>query len=295
MHEAGGGVGRDTREHRLDLAIFGTVSLGCLRRAWRESSGRGSLFARSFVEKIAAYWASLISPREGETTPYHIPTIETPPASSLALRGRAPMGNKAAGGPFQLEVPNGEAPGFHLGAMSGSAREQGCASTAVPGNAAADASDGSGDDERAYASPAEVDEEGEMEVAAPAAAEENTEDTTNFTRNNSRNSMSNKRLLGSPAGVAAASTGATVPVLGEPILGPVTADGRPAESVLPPPPLTLPAASASASPPRAPGCNDLQLPPLNDPHPLPGSDESGRLAARGSPNSADGRDQKGAQ
>lgn len=205
------------------------------------------------------------------------------------------MGNKAAGGPFQLEVPNGEAPGFHLGAMSGSAREQGCASAAVPGNGAADASDGSGDDERAYASPAEVDEEGEMEVAAPAAAEENAEDTINFTRNNSRNSMSNKRLLGSPAEVAAAATEAAVPVPEEPILGPVTADGRPAESVPPPPPLTLPPASSSASPPRAPGCNDLQLPPLNDPHPLPGSDESGRLAARGSPNSADGRDQKGAQ
>lgn len=212
------------------------------------------------------------------------------------------MGNKAAGGPFQLEVPNGEAPGFHLGAMSGSAHEQqGCASAAVPGNGAADASDGSGDDERAYASPAEVDEEGEMEVAAPAATEENAEDIINFTRNNSRNSMSNKRLLApaevmaAAAAAAAAATGAAVPVPEEPILGPVTADGRPAESVLPPPPLTLPAASASASPPRAPGCNDLQLPPLNDPHPLPGSDESGRLAARGSPNSADGRDQKGAQ
>lgn len=212
------------------------------------------------------------------------------------------MGNKAGGGPFQLEVPNGEAPGFHLGAMSGSAREQGgCASADVPANGAGDASDGSGDDERAYASPAEVeeaDEEGEMEevAVAPAttAAEENTEDTINFTRNNSRNSMGNKRLLGSAAEVAAAADG-TAPEPEEPILGPVTADGRPAESVLPPPPLTLPAASASASPPRAPGCNDLQLPPLNDPHPLPGSDEVGRIAARGSPNSADGRDQKGAQ
>lgn len=208
------------------------------------------------------------------------------------------MGNKAAGGPFQLEVPNGEAPGFHLGAMSGSAREQGgCASADVPANGAGDASDGSGDDERAYASPAEVedaDEEGEMEVAAAPAtttAGENTENTINFTRNNSRNSMGNKRLLGSAAEVAAAADGA-VPAPEERILGPVTADGRPAESVLPPPPLTLPAASASASPPRAPGCNDLQLPPLNDPHPLPGSDAP---AARGSPNSADGRDQKGAQ
>lgn len=212
------------------------------------------------------------------------------------------MGNKAAGGPFQLEIPSGEAPGFHVGAMSGNAREEGCAPAAVPGSGAADASDGSGDDERAYASPAEAEDAVEADDVADApAVEARVEDTINFTRNNSQSSISNNRLPGSPAAEA-------VPVPlgdGPAIPGPATADGRPAESVFPPPPpevLSSAAVSASASasvpassPPRVPGGNDLQLPPLNDPHPLPGSEESARLAARGSPNSADGRDQKGAQ
>lgn len=201
------------------------------------------------------------------------------------------MGNKAAGGPFQLEVPNGEAPGFHVGAMNGNAREEGCASADAPGNGAADASDGSGDDERAYASPAEAEEEAEAE-AAPAT-EERAEDSMDYTRNKSQDSTSDDRLPGSLASLAAAAVGA-VSTGEELIPGPAAVDGR-AGSVLPPPPQAAPSEPASASPPRVPVISDLQLPPLNDPHPAPGMEEAARLAARGSPNSADGRDQKGAQ
>lgn len=206
------------------------------------------------------------------------------------------MGNKAAGGPFQLE--NGDlAPGFHVGVMNVSGeREEGCASAAVPPSNAAEAgSDGSGDDERAYASPVEAEEEGEDE--AIVSVEERVGDSMNFTRNNSQSSMNNNRLPGSPAALLAAAAASTLAV-GQPISGPVTAEGRPAEPVPPPAPPGVRAsasASVSVSPPRAPGGNDLQLPPLNDPHPPPGSEEAARLGARGSPSSADGRDQKGAQ
>lgn len=180
------------------------------------------------------------------------------------------MGNKAAGGPFQLE--HAESPGFHVGTMSGNeVRDEGCAS------------EGSGDDERVYVSPAEVDE---AEAVAVAPSDEQAEDAVNFTRNNSQSSMSKNRPPGSPAeGVAA---------VGEPVSGPVAAtEQRPPEPVPAPPRAPL-SASASVSPPRAPGTSDLQLPPLNDPHPPPALEEA-RLDSRGSPNSVDGRDQKGAQ
>lgn len=197
------------------------------------------------------------------------------------------MGNKAAGGPFQLE--HAEGPVFHVGAMSGNdSHDEGCASVAVPPSGAAEGSDGSGDDERAYVSPAEVEE---AEAVVVAASEERAYDAVNFTRNNSQSSMGNNRPPGSPAEAIA---------VGEPMPAPIptpVAEERPAEPVPPPPraPAMPAAAAVSVSPPRAPGGNDLQLPPLNDPNPLPGSEEAARLSARGSPSSAEGRDQKGAQ
>lgn len=212
------------------------------------------------------------------------------------------MGNKAAGGPFQLEVPNGEVPGFHVGAMSGNAREEGCTSAAIQATGAADASDGSGDDERAYASPAEAEEEVEAEVEAPVTEERN-KDTNFSTRYNGQSSWSNNnRLSGSATTTAAVATGAATAgaVAGgatsdQPIPGAAVTGIRSSEQVPPPPSQEPSSAAVSVSPPRAPGGSDLQLPPLNDPHPIPGSEEVARLAARGSPSSADGRDQKGAQ
>lgn len=200
------------------------------------------------------------------------------------------MGNKAT---VQLELPNGEA----SARMSGN--EEGC-SAALSTSAAAAGADAS-DEERAYASPGDVEEgvEGEGVVAA-STTEERAEDAINFTRNNSQSSMGNKLPAASGGEVAAA--GAEAPTLDQVDDG-VANEGVAgvSEPVLPPPPLAPPS-GASASPPRAPGLggNDLQLPPLNDPHPLPGSAEEAAtltaLAARGSPNnSADGRDQKGAQ
>lgn len=200
----------------------------------------------------------------------------------------APMGNKAT---VQLELPNGEA----SARMSGN--EEGCsAALSTSAAAGADASD----EERAYASPEDVEEEveGEGDVAAPTT-EERAEDAINFTRNNSQSSMGNKLPAASVGEVAPA--GPEAPMLDQ--VDDATANEEVSgvsEPVLPPPPLAPPS-GASASPPRAPGLggNDLQLPPLNDPHPLPGSEEAARrtaLAARGSPNSSmDGRDQKGAQ
>ena len=202
----------------------------------------------------------------------------------------APMGNKAT---VQLELPNGEA----SARMSGN--EEGC-SAALSTSAAAAAGADASDEERAYASPADVEEEVEGEgVVAASTTEERTEDAVNFTRNNSQSSMGNK--LPAARGGEIAAAGAEAPTLDQ--VDDATASEGVAgvsEPVLPPPPLAPPS-GASASPPRAPGLagNDLQLPPLNDPHPLPGSEEAARLtalAARGSPsNSADGRDQKGAQ
>lgn len=201
----------------------------------------------------------------------------------------APMGNKAT---VQLELPNGEA----SARMSGN--EEGC-SPALSTSAAAAAGADASDEERAYASPEDVEEEVEGEgVLAASTTEERAEDAVNFTRNNSQSSMGNK--LPTARGEVAAA-GAEAPMLDQ--VDDATASEGVAgasEPVLPPPPLAPPS-GASASPPRAPGLggNDLQLPPLNDPHPLPGSEEAARLtalAARGSPsNSADGRDQKGAQ
>lgn len=202
----------------------------------------------------------------------------------------APMGNKAT---VQLDLPNGEA----SARMSGN--EEGCPAALSTSAAAAAGADAS-DEERAYASPGDEEEgvEGEGVVAA-STTEERAEDAINFTRNNSQSSMGNK-LPAAGGGEVAAGAEAPTP---DQVDDAATANEGVAgvsESVLPPPPLAPPS-GASASPPRAPGLggNDLQLPPLNDPHPLPGSEEAGRLTAppaRGSPNnSADGRDQKGAQ
>lgn len=200
----------------------------------------------------------------------------------------APMGNKAT---VQLELPNGEA----SARMSGN--EEGCAG-ALSTSAAAAAGVDASDEERAYASPGdgEGEVEGEGVVAAPTT-EERAEDSINFTRNNSQSSTGNKLLAVSGGEVTAAGPDAPMP---DQVDDATANDGvaEISEPVLPPPPLAPPS-GASASPPRAPGLggNDLQLPPLNDPHPLPGSEEVARQAARGSPNSsnADGRDQKGAQ
>ena len=219
------------------------------------------------------------------------------------------MGNKAAGGPFQLEVPSGEAPGFQVGAMEGNARSEGCVVAVQQQGGAGEASDGSGDDERAYASPVEVEEELAAEegtrtgaaISVAPASDERAEDSMNFTRNNSQSSIGNSRLLESPnARVVALSLRASPLAEGPVMVAPATVDGRPIGRVPPPPPPPMPSsvsapAPASASPPRVPGANELQLPPLNDPHPLPLSEEATRLAVRGSPTSADGRDQKGAQ
>lgn len=219
------------------------------------------------------------------------------------------MGNKAAGGPFQLEVPSGEAPGFQVGAMNGNVNGEGCATAALPPGGTGEASDGSGDDERAYASPAEVEEglaaEAGTAVAAPAGptTDERVEDTINFTRNNSQSSISNNRLPGSPDAAAMAPSEGASPLPERPaILAPTILDGRPVGRVPspPPPPAVAAVASASArssvSPPRVPGGTDLQLPPLNDPNPLSSTEEvATRNTARGSPINADGRDQKGAQ
>lgn len=180
------------------------------------------------------------------------------------------MGNKAAGGPFQLE--HAESPGFHVGTMSGNeARDEGCVS------------EGSGDDERAYVSPAEVDE---AEAVVVAPSDERADEVVNFTRNNSQSSMNNNRPPGSPAEAVA---------VGEPVAGPsAAAEQRPAEPI-PPPPRPPQSAPASVSPPRVPGASELQLPPLNDPHPIPALEDAVRLGSRGSPSNVDARDQKGAQ
>lgn len=194
----------------------------------------------------------------------------------------APMGNKAT---VQLELPNGEA----SATMNGNG--EGCSLSASAAATGADASD----EERAYASPGDVEEEGEGAVASPTM-EERVEDAINFTRNNSQSSMGNK-LPAAGSGEEAAA-GPEAPKLDQDDATANEGVAGVSEAVLPPPPLGPP---SGASPPRAPvlGGNDLQLPPLNDPHPLPGSEEAARLtalAARGSPNnSADGRDQKGAQ
>lgn len=201
----------------------------------------------------------------------------------------APMGNKATA---HLELPNGEA----STRMSGD--EEGCTaalptSAAATAVAAAAAAADASDEERVYASPGL-----EGEGAAPVM-EERAEDAINFTRNNSQSSMGNRLPLAAATGVEVAAAEAPISthhhVDGSTVQDEVATAAANDESVLPPPPL----APTSASPPRALGVggNDLQLPPLNDPHPLPGSEEAAR-AARGSPNSSssvDGRDQKGAQ
>lgn len=193
------------------------------------------------------------------------------------------MGNKAATGPFQLEQAR-EAPGFNAGTMSGNdVHEDGCASVALPPSGAVD-----GEDERAYVSPEEGSgEEAEAAAVVVAPSEEGVEGVLNFTRNNSQSSMSNNRPPGSPPVAVTAVT------VGDPVL---EVERRTAEPVPPPPRAPFPtSASGSVSPPRAPGGTNLQLPPLQD-LPVPGSEEAQRLAARGSPSSADGRDrEKGAQ
>lgn len=201
------------------------------------------------------------------------------------------MGNKAAGGPIQLEVPIGEASGFQVGAaMSGNSHQQGgCTSGVVP-SGVADASDGSVDGERAYPS---VEEPG---TNAAVEAASRGEDSINYTRNNSQSSSGN-RLPGSPP--AETPSVAEVVIVGELPIPPAseTADGRHGRQadVLPPPPEGA-SSSLGASPPRAPGASDLQLPPLNNPQPVHGAEDAVPAAARGSPSSsADGRDQKGAQ
>lgn len=250
------------------------------------------------------------SNKRGERLSHISPSKPSARTSGKALTSPrvSPMGNKAAGGPFQLEVPSGEAPRFQVGAMNGNTHGEGCATADLPPNGAGEASDGSGDDERAYASPAEVEEgltaEAGSAVAAPAAPtmDEHPEDTINFTRNNSQSSISNNRLPGSPdAAVIAPSEGASPLPERAAIPTPTTVDSRLVGRVSspPPPPAVSAVASTSArpsvSPPRVPGGADLQLPPLNDPNPVPSSEEVARLSSRGSPINADGRDQKGAQ
>lgn len=196
------------------------------------------------------------------------------------------MGNKAATGPFQLEQAI-EVPGFHTGAMSANdARDEACASVVVPQSGDAE---GSGD-ERAYVSREEGSGEDADASVDVAPTEGGVDGIVNFTRNNSQSSMSNNR----PTPAAAV----TAVIVGEPVLEgtAVAGERRPAEPVPPPPRVGLPgsvSATGSASPPRVPGGSNLQLPPLQD-LPLQGSEEA-RLSARGSPSSADGRDQKGAQ
>lgn len=201
------------------------------------------------------------------------------------------MGNKAA---VQLEVP--EAQVLHGEAMN--VNEEGC--SASPRGAPAGASDGSGDDERAYASPAEVEEEAEAteRVAGPVTGER-AEDAINFTRNNSQTSVSNNRVSGSPpaaaalVGAAGEAEGVETTPSDQQAPDAAAENTAAADVVLPPPPLVPTSTLSSASPPRVPVGNDLQLPPLNDPS---GPEEAARLAVRGSPNSsAEGRDQKGAQ
>ncbi|CAM9945429.1 unnamed protein product, partial [Ectocarpus sp. 12 AP-2014] len=82
-----------------------------------------------------------------------------------------------------------------------SVNEEGC--SGLP-SAAAGASDGSGDDERAderaYGSPAEAEEEGaEVEAVATLAPGERAEEANNFSRNKSETSTSNNQpSAGSP-------------------------------------------------------------------------------------------------
>ncbi|CAM9312135.1 unnamed protein product [Ectocarpus sp. 13 AM-2016] len=199
------------------------------------------------------------------------------------------MGNKAA---IQLELSNGEAQVLQGEAMS--VNEEGC--SGLP-SAAAGASDGSGDDERAYerayGSPAEAEEEGaELEAVTTLAPGEGAEEANIFSRNKSETSTSNNQpSAGSPRTDAVAVRASEQMTVANnnndaaATAAAAAAAAAAAEPVLPPPPPVLPLPSV---PPSA-VANELQLPPLNDPS---GSEEAPRLSARGSPSSSG--DHKGA-
>lgn len=285
------------RARKQSVPLSHNFALSCVICCWRAVRGTSN------IGEISPALFYLFEDRENGRTETHSwrgSTVEE--LTRLAGVQATPMGNKAT---VQLEVPNGEVPAR----MSGN-EERCAAAPALSANAAAAEGADASDEERAYGSQGDLEEavERESNVAAPVT-EERAEDAMNFARNKSQSSQSNNNRSPSAAAAAVAASAAaagdaevaTAPEAVQVHDGNSTAANDEAtaasQPVLPPPPLALPSA-ASASPPRAPGVggNDLQLPPLNDPHPLPGSDEATRLAARGSPSSsADGRDQKGAQ